>query len=66
MPLARDQLSRVSYEAQEFVTDVHNVIRKKETGALLEDNDEIENEIEAIAMELDALLSQSIEWRVRP
>ncbi len=58
-PAGRDYLSKLSYEAQEFVQDVRKLVRRKETGKVDGDSDEIEDAIEAIASDLDLLLAQS-------
>ncbi len=60
-PAGRDRLSQLSYEAQEFVQDIHKLIRRKESNPGDGDNDEIEDAIEAIASDLDDLLAQSVQ-----
>jgi predicted PurR-regulated permease PerM len=60
-PAGRDRLSQLSYEVQEFVQDVHKLIRRKESIPADGDNDEIEDAIETIASDLDDLLAQAVE-----
>jgi predicted PurR-regulated permease PerM len=60
-PAGRDRLSQLSYEAQEFVQDIHKLIRRKESTSADGDNDEIEDAIEEIAADLDDLLAQSVQ-----
>ena len=57
-PPGRDHLTKLSYEAQEFVQDVRKLVRQKTAG---DQNDEVEDAIESIAAQLDGLLSQTIE-----
>jgi predicted PurR-regulated permease PerM len=60
-PMGRDSLSKLSYEVHEFVQDVRKRVRRKEPGTLIENGDEVEDAIEAIANDLDGLLAQTIE-----
>lgn len=65
-PAGRDSLSKLSYEAQEFVQDVRKLVRRKEAGMAREDHDEIEDAIESIATDLDGLLAQSAQAENSP
>ena len=60
-PIGRDSLSKFSYEVQEYVQDVRKRVRRKESGAPIENGYEVEDEIEAIANDLDGLLAQTNE-----
>jgi predicted PurR-regulated permease PerM len=60
-PVGRDRLSQLSYEVQEFVLDIHKVIRRKNGGSADGDIDEIEDAIEGIASDLDELLAESVQ-----
>ena len=60
-PEGRDQVSKLSYEVDEFVQDIRKRVRHKETGTIDENSDEIEDAIESIANDLDSLLAQTIE-----
>jgi hypothetical protein len=61
VPAGRDNLSKLSYEAQEFVQDIRKLVRRKEAASVAEDGDEIEDAIESIATDLDELLDQNIQ-----
>jgi predicted PurR-regulated permease PerM len=53
----RDRATMLRYEAQELVKDIRNVVRTKEDVATAA-RDQIEDSIEAIALDLDSLLAQ--------
>ena len=56
-PRGRDRISVLRYEAQGLVTGIRQQIRKKENVANAA-NDQIEDSIEAIALDLDSVLAQ--------
>jgi predicted PurR-regulated permease PerM len=58
-PAGRDRLSKLRYDAQEFVVDVRNLARHKATGSAESELDPVEDALEAIAMELDQTLAQA-------
>jgi predicted PurR-regulated permease PerM len=58
-PVGRDRLSKLRYDAQEFVVDVRNLARHKATGSAQSEIDPVEDTLEAIAMELDQALAQA-------
>jgi predicted PurR-regulated permease PerM len=53
----RDRVTRLRYETQELVKDVRNVVRTRDDVATAA-RDQIEDSIEAIALDLDSLLAQ--------
>lgn len=53
----RDRLSVLRYQTQELVRDVRKQVREKEMVANA-DHDQVEDSLEAIAMDLDSLLAQ--------
>ncbi len=55
-PPGRDRISVLRYETMELVGDVRKQVRIKE-GDMLEEQDEVEDAIEAIANDLDSLLA---------
>ena len=59
VPAGRDRLSKLRYDAQEFVVDVRNLARNKTTGSAESELDPVEDALEAIAMELDQALAQA-------
>jgi len=59
VPAGRDRLSKLRYDAQEFVVDIRNLARKKATGSAESEVDPLEDALEAIAMELDQTLAQA-------
>jgi hypothetical protein len=61
VPAGRDRLSKLSYETQEFVEDVHKLVRRKEAGTGDEGSDEIEDAIESIATDLNEILAQTVQ-----
>jgi hypothetical protein len=58
-PAGRDRLSKLRYDAQEFVVDIRNLARHKATGSAQSELDPVEDSLEAIAMELDQALAQA-------
>jgi predicted PurR-regulated permease PerM len=56
--LGRDHLSVLRYETNELLQDVRKLVRKKEAVADAQE-DEVEESLEAIAMDLDTLLAVS-------
>jgi len=58
-PVGRDRLSKLRYDAQEFVVDIRNLARNKATGSAQSELDPVEDALEAIAMELDQALTQA-------
>jgi predicted PurR-regulated permease PerM len=61
----RDRFSVLRYETQELVQDVRKQVRKKEEVASA-DSDQVEDSLEAIALDLDSLLAQSNSTQVQP
>jgi predicted PurR-regulated permease PerM len=57
-PAGRDRLSLLRYEAQELVQDVRKQMRTKEGDIIDETSDEVEDQIEAIATDLDSILAR--------
>ncbi len=57
VPLGRDRLSKLRFDVQEFVVDVRNLAQRKETGTVESEVDPVEDALEAIAIELDQVLS---------
>jgi predicted PurR-regulated permease PerM len=57
-PDGRDYLSKLRYEAQELVRDVRRQIRNKEEETT-DHTDAVEDEIEAIATDLDSILARA-------
>jgi predicted PurR-regulated permease PerM len=60
-PTGRDRLSKLRYDAQELVLDVRKLIRRKESGDNHEESDEVEDAIEAIALDLDSVVAQTVQ-----
>ncbi len=60
VPVGRDSLSKLHVEAQEFVNDVRKLVRKKEENPTTAGVDNIEDNLETIATELDDLLVDSM------
>lgn len=60
VPIGRDGLSKLGYEADEFVRDIRMHIRRKEAGNADNDSDEIEDAIESIASDLQGLVAKSV------
>jgi predicted PurR-regulated permease PerM len=61
VPVGRDRVSQLNFEVEEFVKDIHALIRRKEAGAADEKSDEIEDAIESIATDLEGLLAQTVQ-----
>ncbi len=59
-PIGRDGLSKLSYEAEEFVQDIRMHIRRKDAVNADEGSDEIEDAIESIASDLEGLLVTTV------
>ena len=59
-PVGRDTISKLHLQAQEFIQDVRKVVRDKDGTSTQEGVDDVEDEIESIATELDGLLVQSL------
>jgi len=57
-PQGRDRLSLLRYEAQRLAQDVRKQVRVKE-GDLVEEEDEVEDAIEAIVNDLDSVLAKA-------
>lgn len=57
VPLGRDRLSKLRFDVQEFVVDVRNLAQRKETGTVKSEVDPVEDALEAIAIELNQVLS---------
>src|SRR5512143_2280557 len=58
-PAGRDRLSKLRFEAQEYVVDIRNYARRKETGTVQAELDQVEDTLEAIAMDLDRALAEA-------
>ena len=58
-PAGRDRLSKLRYDAQEFVVDIRNLAQHKVTGSAQSELDPVEDSLEEIAMELDHALAQA-------
>ncbi len=56
VPTGRDRLSKLRYDTQELVLDVRKLVRRK--GAVAQ-SDEVEDTIEAIALDLNSALAQT-------
>lgn len=63
-PIGRDRISKLSYDAQEFVQDVRKLVRSKEVGMVDAESDELEDTIESIAIDLTNLLDQEAKMEV--
>jgi predicted PurR-regulated permease PerM len=59
IPSGRDRLSKLRYDAQEFVVDIRNLAQRKATGSAQSELDPIEDSLEEIAMDLDQALAQA-------
>ena len=59
VPAGRDRLSKLRFEAQEYVVDIRNYARHKETGTVEAELDQIEDNLEAIAIDLDRTLAKA-------
>jgi hypothetical protein len=60
VPAGRDRLSQLRFEAQEYVVDIRNLAQHKETGSVQAEFDQVEDTLEAIALELDRTLADAI------
>jgi predicted PurR-regulated permease PerM len=60
-PAGRDRLSKLNSEVQEYIQDIRKLVRRKEVAAAVQDGDEIEDSIEAIATDLEHLLAQTVQ-----
>jgi predicted PurR-regulated permease PerM len=56
-PAGRDRLSKLRFDAQEYVVDIRNHARRKETGAVEAELDQVEDTLEMIAVDLDRALA---------
>ena len=61
VPLGRDRISKLRFDVQELVADIHNLADHKPTGSVQSEVDPVEDTLEAIAMDLDRLLAPAIE-----
>jgi predicted PurR-regulated permease PerM len=59
VPPGRDRLSKLRYDAQEFVVDIRNLAQHKATGSAQSELDPVEDALEEIAMGLDQALAQA-------
>jgi predicted PurR-regulated permease PerM len=57
-PSGRDRSSKLRYDTQEYLTDLHNLARRPVNGSAQPDPDPVEDALEAIALELDQALAQ--------
>jgi predicted PurR-regulated permease PerM len=60
VPAGRDRLSKLRFEAQEYVVDIRNYAQHKETGTVQAEFDQVEDTLEAIAMDLDRTLATAV------
>ena len=59
VPAGRDRLSKLRFEAQEYVVDIRNHAQHKQTGTVQAEFDQVEDTLEAIAMDLDRALAEA-------
>jgi predicted PurR-regulated permease PerM len=59
VPAGRDRLSKLRFETQEYVVDIRKLIRHKQTGTVEAEVDQVEDTLEAIAMDLDRALAEA-------
>ena len=59
VPAGRDRLSKLRYETQEYVVDIRNHAQHKQTGTVQAELDQVEDTLEAIAMDLDRALAEA-------
>lgn len=59
VPAGRDRLSKLRYETQEYVVDIRNHAQHKQTGTVQAELDQVEDTLEAIAMNLDRVLAEA-------
>lgn len=57
-PAGRDRISKLSYDAHEFVQDMRKRVRSKEVGTVNAESDELEDAVESIAIDLNTLLEE--------
>jgi predicted PurR-regulated permease PerM len=58
-PAGRDRLSKLRYDAQEFVVDIRNLAQHKATGSAQSELDPVEDALEEITLDLDQALAQA-------
>ena len=59
VPAGRDRLSKLRFEAQEYVVDIRNHAQHKQTGTVQAELDQVEDTLEAIAIDLDRALAEA-------
>jgi predicted PurR-regulated permease PerM len=59
VPAGRDRLSKLRFEAQEYVVDIRNHAQRKQTGTVQAERDQVEDTLEAIAIDLDRTLAEA-------
>jgi hypothetical protein len=59
VPAGRDRLSKLRYEAQEYVVDIRNLAQHKQTGTVQAELEQVEDALETIAMDLDRTLAEA-------
>jgi predicted PurR-regulated permease PerM len=59
VPAGRDRLSKLRFEAQEYVVDIRNFAQRKQTGTVQAELDQVEDTLEAIAIGLDRTLAEA-------
>jgi hypothetical protein len=58
VPVGRDRSSKLRYDTQAYIVDLHNLARRPVNGNARPDSDPVEDTLEAIALELDQALAQ--------
>ena len=58
-PAGRDRLSKLRFEAQEYVVDIRNYAQHKETGTVQAEFNQVEDTLEALAIDLDRTLAEA-------
>jgi predicted PurR-regulated permease PerM len=58
-PAGRDRLSKLRYDTQELAVDVRKLIRRRETVSDPAQPDDLEDTIEALALDLDSIVAQA-------
>jgi hypothetical protein len=58
-PAGRDRSSKLRYDTQEYIVDLHNLARHPVIGRAPAESDPVEDTLEAIALELDQALAQA-------
>lgn len=66
IPSGRDSLSKLSYDTNELVLDVRKLVRNKEVEKETGEEDQLEDAIEAIAMDLSNSISKALQARNLP